>query len=382
MTKKLSIAFSEEQAELLDVATRFCADKAPMDVVRKRLDAGHPHDADLWAEIVGLGWTAIAIPEEFGGVGLGLKEVVAVVEPMGRHLMGTPLYATTLTSQAILAGGTDAQKADLLPKIAEGSIVTLALSEANGDWDLSSVDAAATTDGDQIKLSGKKLQVQDAEVADTIIASVKLDGDVALVAIDKASIPDGALRREGAIDETRLSYSLTLDGITVPADAVLDRSKTADALDRIHFVGCLLLAAESAGGIAAVLNVVVEYLTTRKQFDKLIGSYQALKHPTVQILLDLESARSHLYYAAGIVEDDELDAAERAVAVRMAKTTADDGLAFAADRGIQFHGGFGFTYDCDAGLFRRRSLWSQHQFGDSRALRAKIADDLFGEVAA
>ena len=124
------------------------------------------------------------------------------------------------------------------------------------------------------------------------------------------------------------------------------------------------------GGTAAALDYIIEYLNTRKQFDRFIGSYQALKHPTVDILCELEAARSHLYYAASVFDEDE----EGDIAVRMAKVQAGDAMAYAGDRAIQFHGGFGFTYDCDAQLFLRRALWCQSQFGDAPYQRKLLQD--------
>jgi alkylation response protein AidB-like acyl-CoA dehydrogenase len=133
----------------------------------------------------------------------------------------------------------------------------------------------------------------------------------------------------------------------------------------------LLLSAESAGGTAGVLDVVVEYLNTRTQFGRTIGAYQALKHPTVDILIGLERARSHVYHAASV-----LGQAEEEVALRMAKVESSEAFAFAGDRAIQFHGGFGFTYECDAQLYLRRALWCQYQFGDPPHHRAALAPAL------
>ena len=120
-----------------------------------------------------------------------------------------------------------------------------------------------------------------------------------------------------------------------------------------------------------MLHVVVEYLNTRKQFDHLIGSYQSLKHPTVDILLDGEGCKSHVYHAASVMTEGDRTATD--VAVRMAKAQASEAFAYAGDRAVQFHGGFGFTYECDAQLYLRRALWCQHQFGDERYHRQKLA---------
>lgn len=368
--KKPVINFSEEQEQLLEVATSFCRDKFPVDRARARIAALEDFDRTLWGEMASLGWLGVAIPEEFGGSGLGIAEVVTIVEPMGRYLAGTPLVSTTLAAQALLKAGTEAQKNEWLPKIAEGAIATLALSEPSGDWNLANLACKASEEGGRLKLSGTKTFVTDAVSADLAIVSVSFGGKPALVLLDKAAIAAAKPEREIVIDETRRSYRLKLDGVSVPAANLLDQAKTASALAHVEMAACLLLSAEMCGGASGVIDVIVEYLKTRKQFDRYIGSYQALKHPTVDALLAMEAARSLLYYAAGVFGEGE----ESEIAVRMAKAQASDALAFASDRAIQFHGGFGFTYDCDAQLYRRRGLWCEYQFGDSTHHRRRLAD--------
>ncbi len=365
-----AIGFSEEQADLLDVAVNFCRDKSPVDKVRTLLTDELGYDPAVWSEIAELGWLGIAIPEEFGGVGLGLAEVVPVVEQMGRNLMAGPFVSTTLAAQAILVGGTDSQKADLLPAMASGTAATLALSEDHADWDLGHIDCAAFADGDALQLSGTKTFVTDAASAEWIIASVNLDSAPALIVINRSTVPDGAIRRETVIDETRRSYQLCLDGLSVPKTSLLDSSKTAETLAHLHLASNLLLSAEMCGGTASVIDYTVDYLQTRKQFGKMIGSYQALKHPIVDAHVGYEKARSHLYSAAYTFTQQ----GEGEIATRMAKSTASDAFSFAADRAIQFHGGFGFTYDCDAQLYRRRAIWCEAMQGDGAYHRKKLAD--------
>lgn len=367
------LGYSEEQIELLDVATTFCRDKSPIDKVRKLMESDLGYDADIWAEIAGLGWTAIAIPEAHGGVGLTLAEVVPVVEQMGRHLLASPFVAATLAAQAIASGGTDTQQAEWLPQLAEGAIGTLALSEAHGDWDLTNITATAHSEGDMLKLAGEKLFVLWAESAALIVTSVMLDGKPALVVLTAADVA-GRLRREAIIDETKRSFALSLDGITIAKSALLDFGKTAQTLAHIEQAAALLQSAEMCGGSQSVIDYTISYLQTRKQFGKLIGEYQALKHPMVDAYVDYEKARSHLYSAASSFSDQGLGE----IAVRMAKASADGTYSFASDRAVQFHGGFGFTHDCDAGLHRRAAIFHASQFGDAAWQRAKLGNLLLG----
>lgn len=364
------IGLTEEQADLLEVATNFCREKGSTEKARKLLSDDVGYDDALWREMTALGWLGIAIPEEYGGVGLGLAEVAPVMEQLGRNFVASPFYATTLAAQAILAGGTEDQKQTILPKLVEGDIATLALAEANNDWSLENLAVTAMNDGDGHKLAGKKLFVQDAVAAKWIIVSVLIDGAPALVIAERNHLPDRALRREKIIDETKRSYELTLDSVSIPASLVMDRGKATSALKHIELVANLLSSAEMVGGCQAVIDYTIEYLTTRKQFGKLIGSYQALKHPTVDAFVGYEQARSHLYSAAFCFNEQGTGE----VAVRMAKEQAVKAYSYAADRSIQFHGGFGFTYDCDAQLHRRRAIWHASQFGDAAWQRGRLAE--------
>ena len=366
-----TLGFSEEQADLMESATRFCREKSPMEKVRQLIETETGYDADVWREVAELGWTGIAIPEEYGGVGLGVAEAAPVMEAMGRSMMAGPFFATTLTAQALLAGATEAQKQAILPKIVEGAPATLALAEANSDWDLRSIESSV--DRASMKLSGEKRFVADAGAAEFIVASVLFENAPTFVILEKGNLPAGALHREKIIDETKRTYSLTLDGIEVRADQLFDAAKARETFDRIDLAANLLASAEMAGACAACIDYTIDYLQTRKQFGRTIGSYQALKHPTVDAYVDYEQARSHVYAAAHSFNDQ--GAGE--IAVRMAKAQSLKALAFVADRSIQFHGGFGFTYDCDAQLYRRRAAFHASQYGDDIWQRKKLAELLF-----
>jgi alkylation response protein AidB-like acyl-CoA dehydrogenase len=187
---------------------------------------------------------------------------------------------------------------------------------------------------------------------------------------ERAALAPGALRREVIIDETKRSYALTLDRLEVSEDSLMDPARAASALHHIHLTANLLAAAEMCGGTQSVIDYTVDYLKTRVQFGKLIGSYQALKHPIVDAYVGYEQARSHLYSAAHCFNEQGVGE----IATRMAKAQADTAMSFAADRAIQFHGGFGFTYDCDAQLYRRRAIWHASQYGDAAYHKAKLAD--------
>ena len=248
------IGYSEEQIQLLDVASEFCREKSPIAKVRALLDSESGFDADVWKEIAELGWLSIAIPEAQGGVGLSLAEVVPVVEQMGRNLLASPFVSTIVTQQALLAAGSADQQAEWLPRLAAGEIGTLALGEAHGDWDLTNITATATRADGQIRLSGTKHFVLWADSAAVLLVSAILDGSPALVLVQKSSIPDCMLRREIITDETKRSFALKLDGISVSENTVLDVSRTSAALAQIELATNLLQSAEMCGGSQAVID--------------------------------------------------------------------------------------------------------------------------------
>ena len=388
-TGNTALSFSDEQAMLLDSAKSFCGDKSDINAVRSLLKSDSGHNPKVWQEMVALGWTGIAIPEQYGGFAMGLGSTVPVIESMGRHLLGTAFITSTLAAQAILRGGSEAQREKWLPKVVEGTVGTMALLD-NEDWGakLCGVSATLSATGSnsdsaskstshsasKIVLSGKKLLVADATVADFFVVSINHNGNPALAIVDASQLAEGAITANTLIDETKRAATVDFTGVTISPDALLPHSE--QALKDVRLIGALLIAAEATGTSAATLDCIVSYLTSRIQFGRLIGSYQSLKHPTVDILLQMDSARSLIYHAATLF-DKGLDGgpvqADTEIACRMAKAQATETLLFAGDRAVQFHGGMGFTYDCDAMLYIRRAQWAQHQYGDAQHHRLHLA---------
>ena len=366
-----ALAFTDDQSMILDSARAFCAEKSPIGAVRALLDGETGFDPAVWDEMVALGWPALAIPEEHGGAGLGIGTTVPLAEAMGRALLSTPFFSVTLAAQAVLRGGTEAQQAQWLPDLASGTIATLALLDG-GDWGAPTTTCTATREGDALRLDGAKHFVCDAGVADAFIVWCTVDGADALLGVPRDALADDAIEAHVVIDQTKRAARVDFTGVTVPADGLLAPSKTEATLRDVRLLGAMLTAAEATGSTAACLDVIVDYLKTRKQFGQYIGSYQALKHPTVDILCEMDSARSLIYHAATIVGDDALDD-DAESACRMAKAQASDALAFAGDRAVQFHGGMGFTYECDAQLFIRRGRWLGQLFGDAASHRARLS---------
>ena len=363
-----ALSFTDEQAMLLDVARQFCSDKSPITSVRAQLETETGFDAALWDEMVSLGWTGIALPESCGGSGLGVATLVPVIEAMGRAMLGTPLINSALAGQLLLRAGNGEQCERLLPALVSGAPATVALLD-DADWGNEAVTLVLDEQG---VLQGEKKYVPDAAVASLFVVSVRHQGEIALAVVRSEQLHAGALRANTLIDQTKRSASVDFSGVAVDQNNIIAGSKVVPALRDIRLLGALLVAAEATGSAAACLDTIVDYLKTRKQFGKLIGSYQALKHPTVDILTATDSARSFIYHAATLAGEAALDK-DAEIACRMAKAQACQTLLYAGDRAVQFHGGMGFTYECDAQLYIRRAQWSQQQFGDAQHHRKRLA---------
>lgn len=364
---------SDEQAMLLDSATSFCRDQSTSAKVRALIGSDTGFDAAVWRAMVEMGWLGLAVPEAQGGSGLSLGHTAVLAEPMGRHLLATPFASTQALVQGLLACGSAALQQQWLPAVCAGSVGSLALFEDDGDWTLTQPACTAERTGLGFKLHGRKTLVPDAGVAQALWVSVKLDGALALALLDSSALPPGALQRDTVVDETRRVWSLDLAGVALPADALVTAEAAQRTLQAITEAAWLLAAAEAAGGLAGVLAVVVDYLNTRSAFGRKIGSYQGLKHPCADMLCELERARSHVHHAAARL----INGQPAETALRMAKAAACEAFAQAGDRAVQFHGGLGFTYDCDAQLYLRRALWLQPWFGDAPHHRRRLADRLW-----
>lgn len=369
-----ALEWSEEHALLLSSASDLLTRRCDFAAVRRTAASELGFDPTLRLELSGLGWLGLCVPAELGGAGMPLSALPCLFEPMGKQLLAGPYLASTLAAQALLRAGNAGQQRALLPALATGSaLASVALHEPDGFFDLDLIAAEAEHTADGFVLSGVKAAVLDAHVADHVLIAARLRGELALFAAPATALL-GRLQNERLIDEGRRSARIDLSGLTLDRESLLDGADARSAIQHVQRVAWLLLASEMAGGCEGVLQLTLEYLRTRTQFGKPIGSYQALKHPMVDIMCALEEGRSLLYRAASALSQDEPGAE---VALRMAKAQLGETYTFAADRSIQFHGAIGFTYDCNAQLFFKRAQWAEHSFGDGLHHRRRLADLLW-----
>ena len=372
----MELEFSDEQDELREGVRSVLARECPMSVVRDVVEKGVAPDG-LWAHMVELGWPALTVPEDAGGLGLGMVELAVVVEELGRVMAPGPFLPTvTQFAPAIREAGSSEQRTRFLAAIVNGeSTGALALTEAGGSYDPARVNATAAPDGDGVVLAGAKDAVLGAPGADEIVVVARRPGSVGDEGVGAYVVARGALAIEpiASIDPSRGLARLTLDGARVGRDRILGEPgpATAAALRRAVDEATTALALEMVGTCQTIFDVTLEYAKHREQFGVAIGSFQAIKHKFADMLVLLERARATGYFAAlTIAEDDD----RRGIAVASAKAAAGDCARLLAKEGIQIHGGIGYTWEHDMHLYVRRARAGGALFGTAPDHRAKVAD--------
>jgi alkylation response protein AidB-like acyl-CoA dehydrogenase len=374
----MDFAFSEEQEMLRRSARDFLAKECSSKVVRKLMDSSDAYDKALWQKLAGLGWTALGIPEEYGGVGTFL-DLVVVLEEAGRALMPGPFFATMgMAAPVLIEAGTEAQKKEVLGAIAEGSArATLAFTEPSGRWDASSIALTAKPSGGGWQLDGVKLFVPDAEAADYMVVAARTrgEGEDGITLFLVKGRPKGmTVTPLKTLDMTRRWSEVRFDGVKLDGASLMgDADRAWPALKRALDWSTAALCAEMVGGTQKVLEASTEYAKTRHQFGKPIGIYQAVSHKLADMLVLSESGRSATYYAAWAVD---ADAPDRSLSASMAKAYVSDAYRKVAGDGIQVHGGIGFTWEDDMHLYFKRAKSSEVTLGDATYHRELVAQSL------
>jgi alkylation response protein AidB-like acyl-CoA dehydrogenase len=374
----MDFGFSQEQEMLRAAARKFFENECPSTYVRARMEEPAGVTDDFWAELAEQGWLGLVYPEAYGGSGLGFVDLVVLMEEMGRAVMPGPFFATVLLGGlAILEAGSEEQRKEWLPRIATGQArATLALTEPSARWDAGGIAVAARPAGDGYALSGTKLFVLDAHLADAIVVAARTTEDrepeqgVSLFLLPRET-PGVEVKLLPTMDQTRKLCEVALRDARVPAGALLGSRDAGWApLSRVIERATVGLCAEMCGGAQKVLEMTTEYAKIRVAFGKPIGSYQGVKHRAADMLVDVENAKSLTYYAAWAVDERSPEAP---LAVSMAKAYASDAYRRVAGAGIQLHGGIGFTWEHDLHLYFKRAKGSEFTFGDATHHRERVA---------
>lgn len=385
-TAPRDFGFGDDETMLRDMARKLLSERLPMDRLRKLVgetphaiyDDGEPApwDKALWSEIVDLGWTGLAVGEAEGGSDVSLAGVAGMVEEVGRHALPSPLISTLMASRVLrAAGGEVANQA--LNRIAAGATATLAVTDDRGTWEPGAAPLTVTEDAGDLLLQGDARFVQDALKADLVIGSAQ-QGDKLVLWVAEIGAEGLTIEADHIHDLTRDQASLSFDRVRIAPSGVVTLDGAA-ALKSAWPSLLVLVAADLCGASERLLQMTVEYAKERVQFDRPIGFFQAVKHPLVDAMVEIDRARSLLYHAAAEID---VGSSGAEVAARMAKSAASDAAAYISDRAIQLHGGIGFTWEYGLHIFFKRNLHNQALFGDAVHHRKRLADLLIGPISA
>ena len=363
----MDLGLNEVQQMLRSSAQEFLSQECPLTLVREMEEDSRGYTDGLWRQIVSLGWTGLAFPEQYGGTGGSFLDLAVLLEEMGRSLMPGPFFSTVvLGGLTVLDAGTDAQKQDILPRICSGEmIMTLALTEPSATYESGGIATVANLQGDNYMIRGTKLFIADAQAADLLLVvtrtSSESDPDSGItVFIVPAGAPGLSISPINTIASDR-QYELVFDQVSVPSSSALGEvgggwPVVQRALQRAVAGKCL----EMLGGAAAVVDLTVDYVKQRTQFGRPIGSFQAVQHHCANMATDVEGSRNIAYQAAWRISEGGDTARE----VSMAKAWISAAYQRVCESAHQCHGAIGFTKEHDLQLYTRRAKALELTYGD------------------
>jgi len=374
----MALVLNEEQRLLKDSAREFIQTNAPVEALRKLRNEEDPlgYSEELWQQVVALGWAGITIPEAYGGLGFGFVGLGCIMEETGHTLAASPLFATVVLCAAVIElCGSEIQKADLLPKIAEGKLtLALALEEGNRHAP-QHITLSATKTNDNYLLNGSKNMVLDGHSADQLLVVARSGGQrdekegisVLLVPADSQGL---TITRTIMLD-SRNAARVEFDNVSVPADSLLGQAgKAAAGLEVALDRGRITLAAEMLGGCLEMFHRTIEYLKEREQFGVKIGSFQALKHRAAIMFTEIELCKSVVLEALSAIDGGKDNLNQLA---SLAKARLNDTYQLITNEATQMHGGIGITDELDVGLFLKRARVCMQILGDAGFHRDRYA---------
>jgi alkylation response protein AidB-like acyl-CoA dehydrogenase len=366
------LALTDEQRLLAQTVRSFIQKELPSSKVREVMATEAAFDEDLWRKMAEQGWMSVTVPTEFGGMADSWLTVAVLFEELGWGMAPGPFLATVGLAAPLLAGaGSAEQKSRWLSAIAEGTCrATVAYLEPEGGYELDSIRTMASETSGGYTLSGAKMFVLDAGVADVVLVAAKEASALSLFLVDQGATGMTVETLEG-MDKSRRLTRISFD--QTPAQKMDTCEDASQALEFALNAASLALSAESVGGMQWILDAAVAYAKSREQYGHLIGSYQAVSHPLVDRTLDLTSARSAVYNAAYALDCRPDETRE---AVSMAKALVSDSYRQAGYTGVQTLGGIGFTWEHDMQLYFRRASGSWSLLGDPIWHRERLLQSL------
>ncbi|HYC53863.1 MAG TPA: acyl-CoA dehydrogenase [Candidatus Binatia bacterium] len=368
----MDFGFSQEQEQLRATVRDYLQRELPCSFARAMLEDERGFTDKAWKDLADLGWLGLTVPESYGGSGLGLLDLVLVLEAAGAVALPGPFVSTvSLGLPAVLATASEDQLGALVPEIATGvRRVTCAIAERAGRWNAAAISATARRDGAGFVLEGRKLFVPDAVGADTVVVVARLDDGLGFFALP-ATLPGLTIEAMQTVDRTRRLAVVTLQGVRVEEWCLLGRRAVGSGvLDGIVDVAKVALAAEMTGAAERALEMTVEYTGVREQFGRAIATFQAIQHRCADMKVEVENCKSLAYYAAWAIDSNDPG---RALAAAMAKAYASDACPRVIADAVQLHGGIGFTWEHDLHIYFKRVKADEPTYGDGIANREQVA---------
>ncbi len=377
----MDFELSDDQRLLQDSITRLLGDRYAFEQRKTYLKATEGFSPAMWTQYAELGLLGLPFAEEYGGFGGGAQEVMLVMQAFGRALILEPYLATVvLGGTALKLAGSDAQKAEILPAIAEGRVkLAFAHSERQARYDLTDVVTTAKRGGGGWVLDGAKSVVVHGEAADRLVLSARTSGDrydvdgITLFLVDTSA--PGLARRGYATRDEQRAADVALSNVTVgDGDVLGDVGNGLAIVQRIVETGIAATAAEAVGAMEAMHSMTLEYSKTREQFGKPIGSYQVVQHRLADMFMTMEQGRSMAMLATMMVDHPEAE--ERARKIAMAKVGVGQAGRYVSQSAIQMHGGIGMTEEYAVGHYFRRCMVIERLFGDPAYYLQRLAEDV------
>ena len=375
----MDINLNEQQEMLKKMAHDFLISECPKSLVREMETDEIGYPLELWHKIAELGWPGLAIPKRYGGEEGSFLDLIVLLEEMGRACFPGPFFPTViLGASAILEAGSDEQKKDILPKIANGGLLlTLALAEQDAHYEPDNISTKATASKDGYVISGTKLFVLDAHVADYMICVARTrdtgskEQGISLFLVDSKS--QGIVYTPFQTIAGDKQYEVVLDRVAVPSQSLLGKLDSGwSYLKKVLQKAAVAKCAEMIGGAQYVLEMTVSYAKERVQFERPIGSFQAIQHHCANMATDVDGARLITYQAAWMLSEGLPCAKE----IAMAKAWVSDAYQRVTTLGHQVHAGAGFIIDHDMPLYFRRAKAAEVAFGDADFNRELVAQEL------
>lgn len=376
----MDLDFTQEQGMIRDSAAQFVAKECPFDLVRELEESQEGYSPDMWKKMCELGWFEMLIPEAYGGFGGSFLELILIQEELGKRLVPSPFFSTIVQcGLAILEGGTEDQKQAMLPRIADGSLIlALAQYEADGSYLPSAIRMTAEGTDGGYRLSGTKLFVMDANIADKLIVLAHAGGGGLTLFIVDTEDPGVKVEKLPAIGKDN-TCAVEFADVQIESDAVLgDVGSGWETLEKVFPKATIAKAAEMIGGCKACIDMTSGYAKERIQYEAPIGGYQAIQHYMANMLLAYDTIHEYLYRVACMVDEGRDCALEASIL----KSSANENYKFISERSVQIHGGIGTTREYDIGLFYRKAKSCEFMCGDTDFHHERIMDRCVTELPA